>query len=76
MNNLLPDNNDGSSSDTQPIFAMAGDGTKNDVKIPAVLVFHQEGMVLKRAILFMEDKEEILKVRVASKAVGAGMLGC
>jgi hypothetical protein len=51
---------------------MAGDGTKNDVKIPAVLLFHQEGMVLKRAISFHEDKDQTLKIRVASKAVGSG----
>ncbi|XP_031572987.1 ER degradation-enhancing alpha-mannosidase-like protein 3 [Actinia tenebrosa] len=68
---IIIDNNDGSSSDTQPIFAMAGDGTSNDVKIPAVLLFHQEGMILKRAISFLEDKQQTLKVRLASKADGA-----
>ncbi|XP_048587140.1 ER degradation-enhancing alpha-mannosidase-like protein 3 [Nematostella vectensis] len=69
---IIIDNNDGSSSDSQPIFAMAGDGTSNDVRIPAVLLFHQEGQILMRAITAVEDTSRTLSVRVAAKAIKAG----
>lgn len=67
---IIIDNNEGSSSDTQPIFAMAGDGSNNDVKIPAVLLFSEEGRILKNAIAAMEDLNQRLTVRLASKATG------
>ena len=67
---LCTDNNKGSSSDSQPIFAMAGDGSNNDVKIAAVLLFSEEGRILKNAIAAMEDVNQRLTVRLASKATG------
>lgn len=69
------DNNEGSSSDKQQIFAMAGDGSNDDVKIPAVLLFSEEGRILKNAIAAMEDINQHLTVRLASKATGmSGMM--
>lgn len=67
---LRLDNNEGSSSDKQQIFAMAGDGSNDDVKIPAVLLFSEEGRILKNAIAAMEDVNQHLTVRLASKATG------
>lgn len=67
---IIIDNNEGSSSDKQQIFAMAGDGSNNDVKIPAVLLFSEEGRILKNAIAAMEDINQHLTVRLASKATG------
>ena len=64
------DNNEGSSSAKQQIFAMAGDGSNDDVKIPAVLLFSEEGRILKNAITAMEDINQHLTVRLASKATG------
>lgn len=49
---------------------MAGDGSNNDVKIPAVLLFSEEGRILKNAIAAMEDINQHLTVRLASKATG------
>ena len=49
---------------------MAGDGSDNDVKIPAVLLFSEEGRILKNAIAAMEDLNQRLTVRLASKAAG------
>lgn len=54
---------------------MAGDGSNDDVKIPAVLLFSEEGRILKNAIAAMEDINQHLTVRLASKATGtSGMM--
>lgn len=69
---IIIDNVEGSSSDTQPIFAMSNDeGNSDDVKIPAVLLFSEQGRVLKNAILALEDTNHRLTVRLAAKATGA-----
>lgn len=73
---FFSDNNGGSSSDKQQIFSMAGDGSNDDVKIPAVLLFSEEGRILKNAIAALEDTNQRLTVRLASKATGvSGMTG-
>ena len=69
---FFSDNNEGSSSSNQPIFAMAGDGTSSDVKIPAVLLFFEEGQILRRAVTALEDTNRSLRVRLAAKASGQG----
>ena len=69
---FFSDNNEGSSSSNQPIFAMAGDGTSSDVKIPAVLLFFEEGQILRRAVIALEDTNRSLRVRLAAKASGQG----
>lgn len=68
---LRVDNNEGSSSDTQPIFAMSNDeDNKDDVKIPAVLLFSEEGRILKNAMAALDDTDHRLTVRLATKASG------
>ena len=68
---LRVDNNEGSSSDTQPIFAMSNDeDNKDDVKIPAVLLFSEEGRILKNAMAALDDTDNRLTVRLAPKASG------
>ena len=68
---LRVDNNEGSSSDTQPIFAMSNDeDNKDDVKIPAVLLFSEEGRILKNAMAALDDADNRLTVRLATKASG------
>ena len=68
---LRVDNNEGSSSDTQPIFAMSNDeDNKDDVKIPAVLLFSEEGRILKNAMAALDDTDNRLTVRLATKASG------
>ena len=68
---LRVDNNEGSSSDTQPIFAMSNDeDNKDDVTIPAVLLFSEEGRILKNAMAALDDTDNRLTVRLATKASG------
>lgn len=68
---VFADNNEGSSSDTQPIFAMSNDdGASDDVKIAAVLLFSEEGRILKNAIAALADTNQRLTVRLAAKATG------
>ena len=72
QSNLYPsDDHEGSSSDQQPVFAMSGDGSSSDVKIPAVFLFHQEGAVLLRAFEAQEDVNKRLRIRLAAKASGS-----
>lgn len=69
---IIIDNVEGSSSDTQPIFAMSNDeGNSDDVKIPAVLLFSEQGRILKNAIAALDDRSQRLTVRLAAKATGA-----
>lgn len=68
---IIIDNVEGSSSDTQPIFAMSNDeGNSDDVKIPAVLLFSEQGRVLNNAMAAQEDASQRLTVRLAAKATG------
>lgn len=43
---IICDNNDGTSSETESMFAMSGDGT-NDVTIPVVFIYNKECNILK-----------------------------
>ncbi|KAL5281282.1 EDEM3 family protein [Megaselia abdita] len=43
---IICDNNDGTSSETDSMFAMSGDGT-NDVTIPVVFIYSKECNILK-----------------------------
>ena len=43
------DHNDGTSSETAPLFAMSGDG-KNDVQIPMLFLFNKQGNQLREAL--------------------------
>ena len=69
---LCADNVEGSSIDTQPIFAMSNDeDNSDDVKIPAVLLFSEQGRILKNAIAALDDRSQRLTVRLAAKGTGA-----
>ena len=47
------------------------EGNSDDVKIPAVLLFSEQGRVLNNAIIALEDTNHRLTVRLAAKATGA-----
>ncbi|CAB3984728.1 ER degradation-enhancing alpha-mannosidase 3 [Paramuricea clavata] len=68
---IIIDNNEGSSSESQPMFAMSGDGSSNNINIPAVFLFHNEGQVLQKSIQIAgyHGTRENLRVRLADKAL-------
>ena len=66
---ILLDHTGGSTSESAPLFAMSGDGT-NDVTIPMVFVFHQEG----EKILDAFDHNGFVEVLLASKAMNTGIV--
>ncbi|XP_002739935.1 ER degradation-enhancing alpha-mannosidase-like protein 3 [Saccoglossus kowalevskii] len=77
---IILDNNEATSSDLSPIFAMSGDGT-TDVSIPALFLFWKEGKILLNAVkehagdleVLLSDRaksvEEILKLREDKKSL-------
>uniref|UniRef100_A0A8C1BYB2 alpha-1,2-Mannosidase n=1 Tax=Cyprinus carpio carpio TaxID=630221 RepID=A0A8C1BYB2_CYPCA len=49
---IVIDDNEGSSSDTAPLFQMAGDGRNtDDVTLPLLFLFHKEGNILLEVLL-------------------------
>lgn len=55
------DDNEGSSSDTAPLFQMAGDGKDtDDIKIPMLFLFSKEGSIILDAIREHEEVEVLL----------------
>uniref|UniRef100_A0A2K6G7S8 alpha-1,2-Mannosidase n=1 Tax=Propithecus coquereli TaxID=379532 RepID=A0A2K6G7S8_PROCO len=53
--------NEGSSSDTAPLFQMAGDGKEtDDIKIPMLFLFSKEGSIILDAIREYEEVEVLL----------------
>nr|KAG5703061.1 hypothetical protein BaRGS_016222 [Batillaria attramentaria] len=60
---IVLDHNAGSSSDTQPLFAMSGDGM-NDVTIPLVFLYYQEGHDLLKLL----GDNSFLEVRLSADA--------
>ena len=58
---LRLDDNEGSSSDTAPLFQMAGDGKDtDDIKIPMLFLFSKEGSIILDAIREYEEVEVLL----------------
>ena len=56
-----PDDNEGSSSDTAPLFQMAGDGrSTDDITLPLLFLFHKEGNILLEALKEYRDVEGLL----------------
>lgn len=71
----IVDNNEGSSFESQPMFAMSGDGGSKDVNIPAVFLFYNEGQVLQKAMQVAQiNTQGHLRVRLADKALKRGLL--
>lgn len=55
------DDNEGSSSDTAPLFQMAGDGKNtDDITIPMLFLFNKEGNIILDAIREYEAVEVLL----------------
>ncbi|XP_034368920.1 ER degradation-enhancing alpha-mannosidase-like protein 3 isoform X3 [Arvicanthis niloticus] len=58
---IVIDDNEGSSSDTAPLFQMAGDGKDtDDIKIPMLFLFSKEGSIILDAIREHEQVEVLL----------------
>nr|XP_033772037.1 ER degradation-enhancing alpha-mannosidase-like protein 3 isoform X2 [Geotrypetes seraphini] len=58
---IVIDDNEGSSSDTAPLFQMAGDGKNtDDVTIPMLFLFNKEGKILLDAIKEFKEVEVLL----------------
>ncbi|ELW69736.1 ER degradation-enhancing alpha-mannosidase-like 3 [Tupaia chinensis] len=58
---IVIDDNEGSSSDTAPLFQMAGDGKDtDDIKIPMLFLFSKEGSIILEALREYEEVEVLL----------------
>lgn len=58
---IVIDDNEGSSSDTAPLFQMAGDGKDtDDIKIPMLFLFSKEGSIILDAIREHKQVEVLL----------------
>uniref|UniRef100_A0A8C9ER04 alpha-1,2-Mannosidase n=1 Tax=Pavo cristatus TaxID=9049 RepID=A0A8C9ER04_PAVCR len=58
---IVIDDNEGSSSDTAPLFQMAGDGKNtDDITIPMLFLFNKEGNIILDAIREYEAVEVLL----------------
>ncbi len=66
------DHNEGSTSDSTPLFAMSGD-SKSDVSIPMVFLFNVQGRRLREAI---ETKDGALRVYLGLKPMNIGAWVC
>lgn len=67
---LFPDDNEGSSSDTAPLFQMAGDGRNtDDVTVPLLFLFHKEGNILLEALKEYREVEVLLSDKARDRGV-------
>uniref|UniRef100_A0A3Q3KIL5 alpha-1,2-Mannosidase n=1 Tax=Mastacembelus armatus TaxID=205130 RepID=A0A3Q3KIL5_9TELE len=58
---IVIDDNEGSSSDTAPLFQMAGDGrSTDDITLPLLFLFHKEGSILLEALKEYREVEVLL----------------
>ncbi|XP_055275085.1 ER degradation-enhancing alpha-mannosidase-like protein 3 isoform X1 [Moschus berezovskii] len=65
---IVIDDNEGSSSDTAPLFQMAGDGKDtDDIKIPMLFLFSKEGSIILDAIREYEEVEVLLSDRAKDR---------
>ncbi|XP_037626011.1 ER degradation-enhancing alpha-mannosidase-like protein 3 isoform X2 [Sebastes umbrosus] len=66
---IVIDDNDGSSSDTAPLFQMAGDGrSTDDVTMPLLFLFHKEGNILLEALKEYREVEVLLSDKARDRA--------
>lgn len=66
----LPDDNEGSSSDTAPLFQMAGDGrSTDDITLPLLFLFHKEGNILLEALKEYREVEVLLSDKARDRGV-------
>ena len=65
------DDNEGSSSDTAPLFQMAGDGKDtDDITIPMLFLFSKEGSIILDAIREYEEVEVLLSDKAKDRGKG------
>ncbi|GAB1597645.1 ER degradation-enhancing alpha-mannosidase-like protein 3 [Argonauta hians] len=64
---IVIDHNEGTSSESSPLFAMSGDGQR-DVSIPLVFLFHKEGQKLLKALHENHSLEVLLALDSRSSA--------
>ncbi|KAM7011838.1 ER degradation-enhancing alpha-mannosidase-like protein 3 isoform 1-T1 [Tautogolabrus adspersus] len=66
---IVIDDNEGSSSDTAPLFQMAGDGRNTeDVTLPILFLFHKEGNILLEALKEYREVEVLLSDKARDRA--------
>ncbi|CAI9571869.1 unnamed protein product [Staurois parvus] len=66
---IVIDDNDGSSSDTAPLFQMAGDGKNtDDITIPMLFLFSKEGNIILDAIREYQEVEVLLSDKAKDRA--------
>ncbi|XP_005478788.1 ER degradation-enhancing alpha-mannosidase-like protein 3 isoform X1 [Oreochromis niloticus] len=66
---IVIDDNEGSSSDTAPLFQMAGDGrSTDDVTLPLLFLFHKEGNILLEALKEYREVEVLLSDKARDRA--------
>uniref|UniRef100_A0A674NXT1 alpha-1,2-Mannosidase n=1 Tax=Takifugu rubripes TaxID=31033 RepID=A0A674NXT1_TAKRU len=71
---IVIDDNEGSSSDTAPLFQMAGDGrSTDDITLPLLFLFHKEGNILLEALKEYREVEVLLSDKARDRGV---TLGC
>ncbi|XP_060788538.1 ER degradation-enhancing alpha-mannosidase-like protein 3 [Neoarius graeffei] len=65
---IVIDDNEGSSSDTAPLFQMAGDGrSTDDVILPLLFLFHKEGNILLEALKEHQEVEVLLSEKARDR---------
>ncbi|XP_029110542.1 ER degradation-enhancing alpha-mannosidase-like protein 3 isoform X2 [Scleropages formosus] len=73
LGGIVIDDNEGSSSDTAPLFQMAGDGRNtDDVTLPLLFLFHKEGNILLEALREYKEVEVLLSDKARDR--GGDML--
>ncbi|KAK9519072.1 hypothetical protein VZT92_021825 [Zoarces viviparus] len=66
---IVIDDNEGSSSDTAPLFQMAGDGrSTDDITMPLLFLFHKEGNILLEALKEYREVEVLLSDKARDRA--------
>ncbi|XP_067086499.1 ER degradation-enhancing alpha-mannosidase-like protein 3 isoform X1 [Osmerus mordax] len=69
LGGIVIDDNEGSSSDTAPLFQMAGDGrSTDDVTLPLLFLFHKEGNILLDALKEYREVEVLLSDKARDRA--------
>ncbi|KAM8874486.1 ER degradation-enhancing alpha-mannosidase-like protein 3 isoform 2-T2 [Spinachia spinachia] len=66
---IVIDDNEGSSSDTAPLFQMAGDGrSTDDIPMPLLFLFYKEGNILLEALKEYREVEVLLSDKARDRA--------
>ncbi|XP_036376859.1 ER degradation-enhancing alpha-mannosidase-like protein 3 isoform X2 [Megalops cyprinoides] len=67
---IVIDDTEGSSSDTAPLFQMAGDGrSTDDITLPLLFLFHKEGNILLEALREYREVEVLLSDKARDRGV-------